>query len=117
MSGNALLELNKHSSNTLSNQKTNFDDEEEEELIYSLSKLDNPFLLFMCLAIFFENRDYILKNQMDANDIACYFDKMTRKHNMKNILTRARYLYTKLYLSKANVFNYIHHVMEIQNSP
>ena len=117
INGNALLELNKHSSNTLSNQKTNFDDEEEEELIYSLSKLDNPFLLFMCLAIFFENRDYILKNQMDANDIACYFDKMTRKHNMKNILTRARYLYTKLYLSKANVFNYIHHVMEIQNSP
>lgn len=91
--------------------------EDEEELIYSLSKLDNPFLLFMCLAIFMEHRDHIMKNQLDSNDIACFFDKMIRKHNMKNILNRARYLYTKLYLSKANVFNYIQKLMDIQNSP
>lgn len=92
-------------------------EQDEEELVYSLSKLDNPFLLFLCLAMFIENREHIMKSQMDANDIACYFDKMTRKHNMKNILNRARYLYTKLYLAKANVINYIQQLMDIQNSP
>lgn len=97
------------------------DDEDQEqdleELIYSLSRLDNPFLLFLCLSLFIENRDHLMNSQMDANDIACYFDKMTRRHNAKNTLNRARYLYTKLYLAKANVFNYIQQLMEIQNSP
>jgi hypothetical protein len=89
------------------------EEEEDEQLCYSLSQLDNPFLLFMCLAIFIEKREHILKNELDANDIACYFDKMTRKHDVKSVLTRARHLYTKLYLSKANLYNYIHHAMEI----
>jgi hypothetical protein len=88
-----------------------------EDLIYSLSKIDNPFLLFLCLTLFIENRDYIMNAQLDSNDIACYFDKMIRKHNSKNVLNRARYLYTKLYLSKVNVFNYIQQLMHIQNSP
>ena len=93
------------------------DDDDQEELIYSLSKLDNPFLLFLCLSLFMESREHIMREQMDANDIACYFDKMTRRHNGRNVLNRARYLYTKLYLAKANVFNYIQQLMEIQNSP
>ena len=92
-------------------------EEEDEQLCYSLSRLDNPFLLFVCMAIFMEKRQHILKHQLDANDIACYFDKMTRKHDVKSVLNRARHLYTKLYLSKANLFNYIHHAMEIENSP
>ena len=54
---------------------------------------------------------------MDANDIACYFDKMARKHNMKTILKRARYLYAKIYLSKTNAFNYLQQLNEIDNSP
>jgi len=91
--------------------------ESEEELIYQLSKLDNPFLLFMCLSMFIEHRKHIMRSQMDANDIACYFDKMARKHCVRPILARARYLYTKLYLAKANVFSYIQQLMDIQNSP
>ena len=108
-----------HTTSTKNISKTNsFDDEEEEELIYSISKQDNPFLLFICFAIFIEHRDHIMNTNMDANDMACYFDKMTRKHNLKNILSRARYLYTKIYLSKTNVFNYLQQLNEIPlNSP
>ena len=87
--------------------------EEDEQLCFALSRLDNPFLLFLCLSIFMEKRDYIMKLQMDANDVACFFDKMTRRHDLKSVLNRARYLYTKLYLSKTNFFNYIHNAMEI----
>lgn len=89
----------------------------QEDLIYLLQKTNNPFLLFLCLTLFIEQSDYILKNQMDSNDIACYFDKMCRKHNSKQILNKARYLYSKLYLSKLNVFNYFQQLMHIQNSP
>lgn len=71
----------------------------------------------MCLSMFIEHRKHIMRSQMDANDIACYFDKMARKHSMRPILARARYLYTKLYLAKANVFSYIQQLMEIQNTP
>ena len=80
-----------------------FDEDDEEEFIYSLSKLDNPFLLFICFSIFIEHRDHIMQTQMDANDIACYFDKMARKHNMKTIIKRSsertyiiqKYIYRK----------------------
>ncbi|RNA19111.1 TBC1 domain family member 25 [Brachionus plicatilis] len=89
----------------------------EEQLVHELSKLDNPFLLFVCFAMFLENRQLIIGSQMDANDIACFFDKMTRRHNVKSVLLRARYLYAKLYLAKVNAFSYIQHLMDIQNSP
>ncbi len=98
----------------MTESKTNsFDDDEEEELILALSKQDNPFLLFICFAIFVEHRDHIMNSCMDANDIACYFDKMTRKHNLNTIIGRARYLYTKIYLSKTNTFNYLQQLNEI----
>jgi hypothetical protein len=98
----------------MTESKTNsFDDDEEEELILALSKQDNPFLLFICFAIFVEHRDHIMNSRMDANDIACYFDKMTRKHNLNTIIGRARYLYTKIYLSKTNTFNYLQQLNEI----
>lgn len=84
----------------------------DDDLIYSLSKIDNPFLLFLCLTLFIENRDYIMNSKLDSDDIACYFDKMIRKHNSKNVLSHARYLYSKLYLSKVNVFNYIQQIMQ-----
>lgn len=95
---------------------SNFDDVLEEDLIYSLSKLDNPFLLFICFSIFIEHRDHIMRNEMDVNDIACFFDKMARKHNMRSILNRARYLYTQLYLSKTNVFSYMQQANEIEHN-
>ena len=105
----------------INHQSNNFDydyyNDDEEKLIHDLSKTDNTFLLFICMAIFVENRDHIMKNNIVGNDITCYFDKMKRQQNAKNVLNKARYLYNKLYLSKANVFNYIQHVMEIQNSP
>ena len=90
---------------------------DDDQLVYELSKLDNPFLLFVCLAMFVENREVIVNSQMDSNDIACFFDKMARKHNAKNVLVRARHLYTKLYLAKVNAFSYIQQLMDIQNSP
>jgi len=105
------------SSQQASCKNDQFEDSLEEELIYSISKLDNPFLLFICFSIFIEHRDHIMRSQLDANDIACYFDKMLRKHNMKSILSRARYLYTKLYLSKTNAFSYMQQLNEISNSP
>jgi len=86
-----------------------------EDLIYSLSKIDNPFLLFLCLTLFIENRDSIMNKKLDSDDIACYFDKMVRKHESKTVLNHARYLYSKLYLSKVNVSDYIQHIM--QNNP
>ena len=86
-----------------------------EDLIYSLSKIDNPFLLFLCLTLFIENRDSIMNKKLDSDDIACYFDKMIRKHDSKTVLNHARCLYSKLYLSKVNVSDYIQNIM--QNSP
>ena len=69
------------------------------------------------MTLFIESREHILRRQMDCNDIACYFDKMMRKHSCKSVLNRARTLFTKSYLSKANVFSYIQQLMIIQNSP
>ena len=89
----------------------------ERDLTDSLSKQDNPFHLFLCFSLFVEHRDHVMQSDMDANDIACYFDKMTRLHNMKSVLNRARYLYTELYLKRANAISYIQSFNQIQNTP
>lgn len=53
----------------------------------------NPFVLFLCLAILLEHRDYIIKNDMDYNELAMHFDRLVRRHNLNRILHRAKALF------------------------
>ncbi|XP_060108724.1 TBC1 domain family member 25 [Heteronotia binoei] len=53
----------------------------------------NPFVLFLCLAILLEHRDYIIKNDMDYNELAMHFDRLVRRHNLNKILHRAKALF------------------------
>ena len=52
-----------------------------------------PFLMFLCLSILFGHREHILRNRLDANEIAMYFDRLVRKHNVRRVLHHARLLY------------------------
>ena len=42
----------------------------------------NPFLMFLCIACLLEHRDYIMRSQLDYQDIAMYFDKLVRGHDV-----------------------------------
>lgn len=53
----------------------------------------NPFLMFLCLTLLLQHRDYIIRNGMDYNEMAMHFDKMVRKHNVTKVLSQARRLY------------------------
>ncbi|XP_077185574.1 TBC1 domain family member 25 [Paroedura picta] len=53
----------------------------------------NPFVLFLCLAILLEHRDYIIKNDMDYNELAMHFDRLVRRHNLNKVLHRAKALF------------------------
>ena len=53
----------------------------------------NPFLMFLCLTLLLQHRDYIMRNGMDYNEMAMHFDKMVRKHNVLKVLSQARRLY------------------------
>nr|XP_056713081.1 TBC1 domain family member 25 [Euleptes europaea] len=53
----------------------------------------NPFVLFLCLAILLEHRDYIIKNNMDYNELAMHFDRLVRRHNLNKVLHRAKALF------------------------
>lgn len=53
----------------------------------------NPFLMFLCLTLLLQHRDYIMRNGMDYNEMAMHFDKMVRKHNVIKVLSQARRLY------------------------
>lgn len=54
----------------------------------------NPFLMFLCLTLLLQHRDHIMKNRMDYNETAMYFDKMIRKHNVSRVLGHARQMYS-----------------------
>lgn len=54
----------------------------------------NPFLMFLSLTLLLQHRDHILKNRMDYNETAMYFDKMIRKHNVGRVLGHARQMYS-----------------------
>ncbi|XP_058060056.1 uncharacterized protein LOC131210781 [Anopheles bellator] len=63
----------------------------------------NPFLMFLCLTILLQHRDYIMKTGMDYNEMAMHFDKMVRKHNVTRVLNQARQMYAeyrRLYLQQ-----------------
>lgn len=64
----------------------------------------NPFLMFLCVTLLLQHRNHIIKNKMDHNELAMYFDKMVRQHNVTKVLAYARRLfanYLKLDFSKA----------------
>lgn len=61
----------------------------------------NPFLMFLCLTILLQHRDYIMQNNFDYNEMAMHFDKMVRKHNVIKVLNQARRLYQD-YLRRYN---------------
>lgn len=55
----------------------------------------NPFLMFLCLTILLQHRDYVMKTGMDYNEMAMHFDKMVRKHNVVRVLNQARQMYAE----------------------
>lgn len=59
----------------------------------------NPFLMFLCLTVLLQHRDYIMRNRMDYNELAMHFDKMVRKHNVNRVLNQARQMYA-MYLKQ-----------------
>lgn len=80
---------------------TEADDEQEVKLI-SFKQLPppeefgfgNPFLMFLCLTVLIQHRDFIMKNGMEYDELAMYFDKMVRKHNVNKVLHQTRILYS-----------------------
>lgn len=53
----------------------------------------NPFLMFLCLTLLLQHRDYIMRTGLDYNEMAMHFDKMVRKHNVIKVISQARRLY------------------------
>lgn len=53
----------------------------------------NPFLMFLCLTLLLQHRNYVIKSNMDYNEMAMHFDKMVRKHNVTRVLNQARRMY------------------------
>ena len=61
----------------------------------------NPFLLFLCLTLLIQQRDHIMRNRMDYNDLAMHFDKLVRRHNVHKVLHQAKSLYAVYLRSQA----------------
>ncbi|XP_072026387.1 LOW QUALITY PROTEIN: TBC1 domain family member 25-like [Amphiura filiformis] len=61
----------------------------------------NPFMMFMCLALLLDQRNIIMANRMDYNEMAMLFDRMVRKHNLGKVLHKARSLYADYLQSEA----------------
>ncbi|XP_039278810.1 TBC1 domain family member 25 [Nilaparvata lugens] len=53
----------------------------------------NPFLMFLCITVLQQHRDFIMNKGMDYNEMAMHFDKMVRKHNVTKVLNQARSMY------------------------
>ena len=54
---------------------------------------NDAFMLFLCLTILLQNRDKIINNNFDANDIQMYFDGLVRKNDVISVLDFARHLF------------------------
>ncbi|XP_055685108.1 TBC1 domain family member 25 [Lutzomyia longipalpis] len=61
----------------------------------------NPFLIFLALSLLLQSRDFVIKSNMDYNEMAMHFDKMVRKHNVTRTLNHARRMYAD-YLRSQN---------------
>lgn len=55
----------------------------------------NPFLMFLCLTLLLQHRDYIMKNRMDYDEIAMTFNKMVRSHDVHRVLHQGRAMYAE----------------------
>ena len=67
----------------------------------------NPFLMFCCLTLLVQQRDHIMANRMDYNDLAMHFDRMVRKHDVHKVVHQARTLYTNYLKSMQSTENTI----------
>jgi len=70
----------------------------------------NPFVLFGALAMLLQQRDKIMDEQMDFNDIVMLFNDFKCQHNVHKVLKEARQLY-EAYVNnelKTNVDEFIH---------
>ncbi|XP_033098711.1 TBC1 domain family member 25-like [Anneissia japonica] len=67
--------------------------------------MGNPFMMFLCLTLLLEQREYIMALKMDYNDMAMLFDRMVRKHDLNRMLCKARDLYID-YLKAEISFGY-----------
>lgn len=65
----------------------------------------NPFLMFMCLTLLLQHRNFVIKSNMDYNEMAMHFDKMVRKHNVTRVLNQARRMYSE-YLKSQTAAGY-----------
>lgn len=74
----------------------------------------NPFLMFLCLTLLLQHRNYVIKNNMDYNEMAMHFDKMVRKHNVIRVLNQARRMYAE-YLKSQNILNAVGGVVNATN--
>lgn len=50
----------------------------------------NPLLIFLCVTLLTQQRQFIIQKQMDHNELAMHFDKMIRGHNVRKVLVQAR---------------------------
>lgn len=55
----------------------------------------NPFLMFMCIACILQHRNYIMEQQLDYQEIAMFFDRMVRRHDVKKTLRLARKMFAE----------------------
>ena len=60
-----------------------------------------PFLVFLCLSLMRQQKEHILTNELDQNDIAVHFDRLVRKHDVHRVLRDARALYAAYLKSHA----------------
>lgn len=60
-----------------------------------------PFLMFLCLSLMMQQKEHIMSNRLDHNDIAVHFDRLVRKHNVQCVLRDARVLYAAYIKSHA----------------
>ena len=55
----------------------------------------NPFLMFVCIACLLQHRNQIMNGRYDYQEIAMYFDKLVRKHDVSKTLSLARKLFAE----------------------
>ncbi|EDV25420.1 uncharacterized protein TRIADDRAFT_55495 [Trichoplax adhaerens] len=70
------------------------DNSEAPATYYSHYGYGSPFVLFLCLSILLQHRDHIMRNQMDHNTMAMYFDRLVRKHDLNKVVIKARLLFS-----------------------
>ena len=55
----------------------------------------NPFLMFICLSCLLQHRNQIMNGRFDYQEVAMFFDKMVRKHDVVKTLNLARKLFAE----------------------